>query len=361
MVDPYRLLAKRLNELPNGFPPTEDGAELLLLAKIFSPGEASLAASLRASLETPDQIGTRLGIDDPSLREQLKSMARRGLIAAGRIEGGLGYRLMPFVVGIYEMQIGRIDAELAGYFESYYRLAFGEILRVEPHVHRVIPIGESVKVGIEIRPYESAAEILAGASAWGVLDCICRVQKALVGDPCGHPVDICMALSDRPGVFDNNPIVKALTQEEALATLRRAAEVGLVHSVSNSRSGISYICNCCTCSCGILRGIADLGIANVVARSPFVNAVDEARCICCEDCLNACQFGALTMGEAAVALDGTHCVGCGVCVLACPEEALGLVRRPDGEVTAIPESEADWMRQRAIARGIEMEGAASSY
>jgi electron transport complex protein RnfB len=56
-----------------------------------------------------------------------------------------------------------------------------------------------------------------------------------------------------------------------MGTLRRAAEAGLVHSVSNSVEGTYYICNCCTCSCGILRGMAELGIANVVASSAFVN------------------------------------------------------------------------------------------
>ena len=33
----YKKLAERLDALPNGFPPTEDGAELRLLAKIFTP------------------------------------------------------------------------------------------------------------------------------------------------------------------------------------------------------------------------------------------------------------------------------------------------------------------------------------
>ena len=31
--DPYKLLAKCLDSLPNGYPPTPDGLELRLLAK----------------------------------------------------------------------------------------------------------------------------------------------------------------------------------------------------------------------------------------------------------------------------------------------------------------------------------------
>ena len=49
----YRHLATRLNELPNGFPPAPDGAELRLLAYLFTPEEAALAAQLRLTLETP--------------------------------------------------------------------------------------------------------------------------------------------------------------------------------------------------------------------------------------------------------------------------------------------------------------------
>ena len=143
----YRTLAQRLDSLPNGFPPTPDGVELQLLAHIFTPEEAALAARLRLSLESPEQMALRLGGDPKELREQLKGMARRGLIAAGRMDDGLGYRLMPFVVGIYEMQINRLDAEMAHLFEAYYRQAFGQVLGVQPSVHRVIPIGESVRIG----------------------------------------------------------------------------------------------------------------------------------------------------------------------------------------------------------------------
>jgi len=354
MSDPYQLLARRLDELPNGFPPAEDGAELRILEKLYSPEEARLAAGLRLTLETPEQIAERLDIDDPALRDKLKSMARKGLIAAGKVEGGLGFGLMPFVVGIYESQIGWIDEELARMFEDYYFQAFGKILQVQPAVHRVIPVGESVRMDMEIHPYESAAGIVGSAAAWGVQDCICRKQKALVGDPCEHPVDICMVLSAKPGAFDNSSVIKALTQEEALATLQRAAQAGLVHSVTNSQRDMSYICNCCTCSCGILRGLAELGIANAVARSAFVNKVDESLCMACEDCISACQFGALSMSDIVV-IDESRCVGCGVCVVVCPEGALSLERRPDDEMMPIPASEVDWMHQRAAARGIDLE------
>ena len=54
--DVYRRLARRLDEIPNGFASTESGAELRLLEKLYTPEEAELACVLRLSLESPEVI-----------------------------------------------------------------------------------------------------------------------------------------------------------------------------------------------------------------------------------------------------------------------------------------------------------------
>lgn len=354
---PYQQLAARLNSLPSGFPATADGAELRLLKKLYTPEEAALAAQLRQTKETPAQIAERMGAEPDALGKQLKSLAKRGLIAVGKFDGGLRYGLMPFIVGIYENQGPVIDAELARLFEDYYRQAFIHMNAIEPQFHRVIPINQSIPIGIEIHPHESAAEIVNQAQAWGVVDCICRKQKALVGDPCGHPVEnTCMVFSQTPGAFDHASLVHVLTREEALATLRHAAKLGLVHSLGNYREGVSYICNCCTCSCGILRGISEQGFANAVARSPFASQVDEDRCSSCETCLDACQFSALVLNDQGVmSVNRVRCVGCGLCVINCPEEAISLARRPADEIKPVPVTHQDWGAARAASRGLNLD------
>lgn len=354
-TDPYQQLARRLDDLPNGFPPTPDGAELHLLAYLYTPEQAALAAILSDELESVPGIAARLeasgeSVDQKVLGASLKQMARQGLIAAGRTADGISYKLMPFVVGIYEAQVGRIDAELAQRFEAYYRQAFGQMLQIEPSYHRVVPVGESVRVDIEVHPFESASQIVDAAQSWGVMPCICRTQKALIGEPCSHPIESCMVLGSLPGMFDHSTLIHPLDRQEAHEALHRAASAGLVHSVSNNQQGTTYICNCCTCSCGILRGIAELGIANAVARSAFVNTVDESRCVVCETCMSYCQFEALVLADGHVQVSDLRCVGCGVCVSACPEGALVLVRRPESEVLPVPVDEADWGMQRAAKR-----------
>jgi ferredoxin len=350
----YRRLARHLDALPNGFPPSDSGIELRLLAKLFTPQEADVASQLRLQLETPEQIATRLGLELQGLRPLLKSMARRGLIAFGKQGRSMGYGALPFVVGIYEMQIDAIDSELAQLFEEYYRQSFHRTLDQQPPVHRVIPVGESLRTDIEIQPYESARSVLEKASAWGVLDCICRKQKSLIGDGCSHPLDVCLAMSQTPGAFEHSPVIRPLTREEAMATLQRAAEAGLVHSVSNAQEGIGYVCNCCTCSCGVLRGLRELGAANVIARSAFVCHVEAGVCTGCGLCLERCQFDALATDEVA-RVDEARCVGCGVCTLACPDHALVLWRRPAEEVKPPPPTEAEWRLARAQSRGIDLQ------
>ncbi len=345
----FQRLARRLDELPNGFPPARDGSHLRVLEYLFTPEEAALAAELSSESETPRAIASRLDRNPGAIRTQLKEMARKGLITAGRAEGGMGYCLMPFVVGIYEMQSGRIDAELAKRFEAYFHAAFHEVLSIRPQFHRVVPVQESVKTDLSIAPFESAAGIVERASAWAVTDCICRKQTALIGRPCPHPVEACMIMSSTPGVFHGRRGMKELTKQGALDLLREVAEAGLVHSVANTREGTWYICNCCTCSCGILRGMAEGGMASVIARSGFVCRVDEAACGACGLCAERCPFGAISV-DGTARVDGIRCAGCGVCTVACPNAALTLVRRDAEETARMPEDDADWLRQRAAWR-----------
>jgi len=350
--DVYRRLADRLDAIPNGFPATESGVELRLLAKIFTPEEAGLAANLSLHLETADEIAACIGQEPNSVYRSLKTMVRKGQIRFGRTNGNLGFGLMPFVVGIYEEQLPRLDKELAMLFEQYFLEVRGALTRVEPPIHRVIPVREAVPAGIEIYPYERATQLVESASAWGVRDCICRLQQKLVGKGCDRPLEACLVLAPVPGVFDSSETTRAISKEEALRILDTAADAGLVHSPGNFQDEHYYICNCCTCCCGVLRNVAEFSVPTAIASSGFVVAVDEAACAGCGDCLERCQFGALAVPDGVCVVDAVRCVGCGLCASVCPSQALQLQRPAIREISPPPASFADWAAQRAAARGL---------
>jgi len=241
-LDPvYKKLAQLLDTIPNGFPATESGVELRLLAKLFTPEEAALALHLKLTPGYAEDIAKRTGDDPQTLETNLKRMFAKGLIRMKRGEKGPVFGLMPFIVGIYEMQIGRMDEELARLFEEYYQESYHKVGKTKPSVHRVIPVEQAVQVGVKVLPYESASEILSHAQSWGVLDCICRVQRKLLGHQCEHPINSCLVFSSKPNAYDKAKIIKPLTKGEALEVLRQAEEAGLVHTASNHSGELDYI------------------------------------------------------------------------------------------------------------------------
>jgi electron transport complex protein RnfB len=352
--DVYCKLARRLDAIPNGFPATQSGVELRLLAKIFTAEEARLAGVMRLSREPAADIAARAGVDTKLAYRTLKAMVRKGLIWAQKGQGQLTFGLMPFVVGIYEEQLPRMDAELAALFEEYYQETQAGITRGAPSVHRVIPVEKAIPFEPEIFPYERASELLEGAQSWGVRDCICRVQQRLLGKGCERPVENCLVFAPVEGAFDHSQATRPITKEEALHILDEAEEAGLIHSAANYRDQHFYICNCCTCCCGVMRGIAEFGIPTAIAHSDFRAVVDAEVCSACGDCLERCQFAALSIPEWVCEVDYARCVGCGLCATACSTGALYLERRPEGEVPPPPADIKEWMVQRAQERSISI-------
>jgi Pyruvate/2-oxoacid:ferredoxin oxidoreductase delta subunit len=348
--DVYRRLAQVLDDLPNKFPPTESGVEFSLLAKLFTEEEAALACVMRLVPEPVADIALRAGTDPKETRNTLKRMMAKGLIDIRKGEVEFSYALRPFVVGFYEGQLPRMDAEMAELFEKYFRESKGGVLRESPALHRVIPVEKAVPVEINIHPYERASQMLEGAKSWGVRDCICRVQQHLLGKNCGHPVETCLVFSHVEHAFDRSKVDRALTKEEALKILQQTEEAGLVHSSGNYRDGIEYICNCCICCCGIMRGIAEFGIMSAVAHSDFQIVVQGDACNGCEACVGRCQFEALTVSEGLAGANYLRCVGCGLCVLVCPTDALHLERRREGADSVPPKDIVAWRDQRVANR-----------
>ena len=349
--DIYRELARQLDALPNGFPATQSGVELRLLAKIFTLEEAGLASVMRPAPEPAADIAGRAGVAPTKASRLLKKMVRKGLISVRKGDGQLLFGLRPFVVGFFEDQLPRMDNEMAALFEQYYQDSRGGIVRDEPSVHRVIPVGESISFELEIFPHERATEMLEAAKSWGVRDCICRVQQRFVSKGCGRPLENCLVFAPVEGAFEHSEVDRAITREESLQILRASEEAGLVHTTGNYRDGLRYICNCCTCCCGILRGVAECGIPTAVARSDFRAVVDEASCTGCGDCVESCQFGALSVDDVST-VDYVRCLGCGLCAIVCPAGALRLERRPAGEIPLPPADLDDWREQRIEARGL---------
>ncbi len=121
----------------------------------------------------------------------------------------------------------------------------------------------------------------------------------------------------------------------------------------NTQNATTYICNCCTCCCGILRGLTEFEQPHAFAKANYVMTVDEDLCIGCEACLDRCQFKALEMVD-NICYVNDRCVGCGVCALVCPEDALQLEKRKTADLAEYPSTRREWIEQKAKARNIDL-------
>ena len=347
--DSFEQLAGALDRLPNGFPRTDSGVELRILKKIFSPEQAALACRLTGRFESVDEIAGRAGLPVADVSRQLFKMVRCGMVWLDKQDGKACFRLAPFVVGIYEAQIELMDHELAHLVEQYFASGGAQgIMAPEPALHRVVPAQSTLK-SEAILPYDDVRAVLLASKTFNVIDCICRLQQAELGHKCEYPLKMCLNFSQ----YERAPKAGDISREEALALLERSEEVGLVHTVSNVMEGVGYVCNCCGCCCGILRGITAYGVKNSVAYANYYAVIDPQLCSNCGNCIERCHVHAISEGEGFSVVDRERCIGCGLCVTGCPNEVARLERKPDSELVHPPKDFAAWELERLHNRGLD--------
>ena len=345
----FSRLADAMDRLPNGFPRTSSNVELKILKKIYTPEEAALAAHLTGSYEPVEQIASRAELPPEDVSKQLFQMTRKGMVWIDKQDGQVRFRLAPFVVGVYEASLELMDHELAHLTEEYFANGgVAGIMGVEPALHRVVPAQAAIKTEW-VLPYDDVRAILLKSKTFNVRDCICRVQQAQIGDPCDFPVNMCLNFSE---IERGSPRPGDLTQAEALALLDRCEEIGLVHTVNNVMKGVGYVCNCCGCCCGILRGITEYGLEKSVAFANYYAVIDPVACNNCGTCITRCQVKAITEGDGYSVVDVEHCIGCGLCVTGCPNDVAVLVRKPEAEMIHPPADFSVWEHERLHNRGL---------
>ena len=353
--NPYVTLAAVLDKMPNGYPSVEDGTHLRVLQWIFTPAEAELASRMKAKGETAQEIGDRLHISPEELAKRLEVMAEKGQIRAWNSSTGRRYALLVFIGGVWENQMERGDREFAELCEDYFRKGhLRGLFDTEPPIFRVIPINRAILPQLEVYPFEVAENMLEQAKSWGLRECACKKQKAKVGEPCKYPVSVCLNFSPKKeNAFAGDPLTRTITKDEALRILHEAEEAGLVHCSLDAKTDHTYICNCCTCCCTMLRGAVEWGQPHAFIRSNYRSEVDRELCTGCGSCTEWCQFHALNVTDDVCTVDTSLCVGCGVCSIHCPEGALAIGQRPEAERNEPPASYEEWMTRKIAARGVD--------
>jgi electron transport complex protein RnfB len=348
----YHKLAKHLDKFPSGFPPTQDGLEIKILKRLFTPEQANLALHLNLIAEPVPVIARRAGLSETEAGIMLEEMAAKGLIydlhQPGKPVQYMGYH---FIVGIWEFQVNRLNMELIKDVDEYIaRDLFDPQLWKETPQLRTIPVGESIPNPAEILPYEQAELLIQGHEKFAVADCICRKEKLMAGEGCDKPLETCLIMGQGAEYYERHGLGRPISKAEALGILALADQHGLVLQPSNTRHA-GNICCCCGDCCGVLRNIKSYPQPGTLVSSPYYAVVDEEICSACETCLERCQMDAIQVnGHAQIMRE--RCIGCGLCVTTCETGALRMERKPDQEQPYVPRNTVENFMRMARQRGV---------
>jgi len=339
MAETYKRLARYLDTLPAGYPPTEDGLELQILKKLFSEEEAELALHLVILDETVSVIAQKAGLEQDYAANLLEDMVQKGLISGGYPEGKPPvYSISQFVVGFYEDQVNRLDTEMAELFEAYAPIYFDKgPWKKQPQI-RTIPVMEAIPVTPEVLPYMQVKAILQSKTDFAVRNCVCRQEKEILDKGCGKPIETCMMFDSAARNTVKTGKGRMISLEEAQDILKKAQQAGLVLQPSNSQDP-TFLCACCSCCCGVLSNIKNHPNPGALVANPYFAQHDPTSCIACGACVEICPMEALIMDDySEIEFDQTRCIGCGLCITVCPSESLKLVSKPDLDQPKIPKN-----------------------
>ncbi len=341
----YIELRRHLDGLPIGFPKSSSG--MRILRRLFTETEARVALGLDASFRTVTEAAAVLasrGLSAAALAAEAGSADLGALLRAMASKGSIlmrgsseDFALVPFVVGMYEMQIARLSKEFTADTASYMREGYGlELLTTGTAQTRIIPIGAAIRPEHRIADYDEFRELIRSAGGKiAVLDCICRRGADLAGNPCKATDrrELCMVFRDFADTVLREGWGKPLTEEAALELADLNQREGLVMRPSNEREP-QFLCACCGDCCGLIAVIKAMKRPADFVATNHRAAMRLEDCLACGACARLCPMEAIVM-DAQSAQPGraprarvlkARCIGCGVCVGACRPGAIVLER-----------------------------------
>ena len=351
MQDVYERLRKRMDDLGTGFPATDSGVELRILQRLFTEEEADLFTGLTPLLETADEVARRIGAEPDQTKRALEKMAGKGLLLRYQKDDTVKFATMPYIAGIFDLQVERMDEALALDMDEYYDSALGRTAQsFKTPLFRAIPVQRQLVAQWPIAPYEDALGILDNHKAFAVVPCACRTWRTLSGKSCGKPVETCLQLGANAHHFLSMGIGRSITQADAAEILKKNEEIGLVLQPFNTQK-VGTICGCCGDCCGMLRSLKMQPVPAAAVQSNYFAEVDGEACNGCETCLERCQMEAIEVVDEIATVNLDRFIGCGLCVTGCPTEAMQLVKKPETDLYEPPKTIAETYLRLAMERG----------
>ena len=353
-------------------------ADILLpyVAARYTPEEALLLTGMPFVPKTLAELSNLTGISVDELRPKLDALAAKGLVYKQAKENKERYYLndiffiyrgfgWPGRRNEYDLSVGPLQHKyLTGGLMSTWQ-------NVKEKGLRVLPIEVTIEDTSGVLPYEEVLKILDKVEYFTVSHCPCRHANNLDPDSpdCKYPTEVCLHFDKLGHYIVENGMGREITRQETEEILKRCAELGLIHGISNQQEKPDTICNCCRDCCIWFLALNKYGHDGSLTPSNFRVTLNQSTCLGCGLCVKRCPMEALNLLDEPSAqgrkttvtgkdgkqlefanktgkvanLNPERCIGCGVCAYNCPSQSLTLTRKAVAHHP--PQTGRDWVMQ----------------
>ncbi len=359
----YKSLEERLNQFPQGAPPSD--ALYKILEILFSEKEAELVAQLPIKPFTAKKAASIWHMSQSEASKILNKLASRCILMDVETDGEVTYLLPPPMAGFLEFSMMRtrndIDQHLLGELFYQYMNVEEDFIKelffsTETRLGRTF-VNESVLTtenSVHILNFERASHVIQTAKHIGIGMCYCRHKMEHMGKNCKAPIDnICMTFGNVADSLIRHDYARRIDASECMELLHKSYEYDLVQCGENVQNDVSFICNCCGCCCEALVAAKKFGNLHPIVTTGFIPKLNEDTCIGCGKCERVCQIDVITMKEdnnkKLPVINENVCIGCGLCVRACNNKSLTL--KSTGRKVITPSTSVHRVVLMAIEKG----------
>lgn len=362
----YQILQRRISQKVQDNP--ESATLMKILHLLFSPEDAKLVRRLPHSLTPVTKLAKKLKIPADVMNSKLTEMAQRGVVFDMEYKGQRYVTLPPVAIGFFEFVFMRARPdlpmkELAHLFEQYFTEKDGatahSFCQGQTQLTRTFVMEETISRDdhSEILDWERATHIISSSSAISVGMCQCHHLAEHHGNACDKPQEVCLSFNYAAESMARNGIARLITKDEALNILEKCKEHNLIQIGDNVQRKVSFICNCCTCCCHLIKGIKNYNLHKGIVSSNWIMDVDLSNCKGCGKCAKVCPVDAISINKNTegapkkrwAVRDEAVCLGCGLCSKICTTN--GAVMKPRAQRIIAPETIFDQRIAMAIERG----------
>jgi len=226
------------------------------VAARYTPEEAAFLTGMPFAPKTLDELSDLTKTSTDVVRAKLDALASRGLVYKQVKDGSPRYHLndiffiyrsfgWPGLRDEYDKTVGPLQHKyITGGLMSPWQ-------NVKEKGLRVLPVEATIEDSRGVLPYEEVRKILDNVEYFTVSHCPCRHANNLDPDSpdCQYPTEVCLHFDKLGHYIVENGMGREITRQETEEILKRSAELGLVHGISNQQQKPDTICNCCRDCC----------------------------------------------------------------------------------------------------------------